>query len=65
MEMYVKVHLVTRLSGSGCQFESCQQTHGAALSVYTRPEPEDHGVQSADVTLICGVTDCWRRGHLL
>lgn len=48
-----------------CYFKSCRQTHGAALSVYTDTEPEDHGVQSVDVMLICGVTDCWRRGHLL
>lgn len=45
--------------------KSGQKTHGGAQSVYANTEPEDHGIQSADVTLICGVTDCWRRGHLL
>ena len=61
-----------------CQSSSCDRLWGVNVTLspagrhmvqcWASPPTQSQrimGVQSVDVMLICGVTDCWRRGHLL
>lgn len=52
------------LKGVECWFDCCQQTHAEA-STRTQSQRMMMASSRADVTLISGVTDCWKQGHLL